>query len=375
MTSFIIYCKTIREGSVIKVFKGWLDRYLSDPDVILLLVWILATLAVVLMLGHILMPVFISVAIVILLQFWVNLLQKHKISRTVSFWIVYITFVTLFFGSIFFLFPLLWRQGVSLVTEMPVLLQNGKNAFTAFIHSKQDYISQQYLDSISTNILAQSQDLGKRVVTLSLATIPGLITIAVYLVLVPLLVFFFLRDNLQIVAWIKRFIPQNRGIIGKVWLEMNQQMGNYIRGKIYEILIVFVFTYIVFLFFGLKYQMLLASIVALSVIIPYVGVVIVTIPVALIGYFQWGFAGGVTGEFALMLYSYVFVQFVDGNIIVPLLFSETMNLHPIAIIVAILFFGSLWGFWGVFFAIPLATLVKAVINAWPKQKDELQQTV
>lgn len=352
---------------MIKVFKGWLDRYLSDPDVILLLVWLIVALALILMLGNILMPVFLSVAIAVLLQFWVALLQKHSVSRTASFWVIYTIFAAMFFGSIFFLLPLLWRQGVSLVTEMPVMLQNGKNVFTAFIVSNQDYISQQYLDSISTSIMAQSQDLGKRLVTLSLASIPGLITIAVYLILVPLLVFFFLRDNLQIVSWIKRFLPQNRGLIGKVWLEMNQQMGNYIRGKIYEILIVFVVTYIVFVFFGLKYQILLASVVALSVIIPYVGAVLATIPIALVGYFQWGFAGGVTGEFALMLYSYLFVQFVDGNILVPLLFSETMHLHPIAIIVSILFFGSVWGFWGVFFAIPLATLIKAVINAWPKQ--------
>jgi predicted PurR-regulated permease PerM len=48
-----------------------------------------------------------------------------------------------------------------------------------------------------------------------------------------------------------------------------------------------------------------------------------------------------------------------------LLFSEVVNLHPIAIIVAVLLFGGIWGFWGVFFAIPLATLVKAVFNAWP----------
>lgn len=353
---------------MIKVFKSWLDNYFSDPDVILLLVWIVAVFSVVLVFGDILLPVFLSVAIAILLQFWVNLLQKRKISRTASFWIVYTIFATIFFGAIFFLLPLLWRQCVSLVNEMPTLLQNGKNIFTNFLHSKQDYVSQEYINSIGASILEQAQDVGKRAVTISLSTIPSLITVAVYLVLVPLLVFFFLRDNLQISAWLKRFLPQNRGMIGKVWLEMNQQMGNYIRGKIYEILIVFVFTYVVFLFFGLKYQVLLASIVALSVVIPYVGVVIVTIPVALVGYFQWGFVGGVTGEFALMLYSYLFVQFVDGNIIVPLLFSETMNLHPIAIIVAILFFGSLWGFWGVFFAIPLATLIKAIINAWPKQK-------
>ena len=56
--------------------------------------------------------------------------------------------------------------------------------------------------------------------------------------------------------------------------------------------------------------------------------------------------------------------------LVPLLFSEAVNLHPVAIILAILFFGGVWGMWGVFFAIPLATLIKAIINAWPTRGEE-----
>ena len=70
-----------------------------------------------------------------------------------------------------------------------------------------------------------------------------------------------------------------------------------------------------------------------------------------------------------MLYvviAYVVIQFLDGNLLVPLLFSEMVNLHPSAIIVAVLLFGGLWGVLGVFFAIPLATLIHAVINSWPK---------
>ena len=57
---------------------------------------------------------------------------------------------------------------------------------------------------------------------------------------------------------------------------------------------------------------------------------------------------------------------LDGNVLVPLLFSEAVNMHPVAIIVAVLVFGGLWGIWGVFFAIPLATLVKAILYAWPR---------
>ena len=71
--------------------------------------------------------------------------------------------------------------------------------------------------------------------------------------------------------------------------------------------------------------------------------------------------------------TYGIIQALDGNVLVPLLFSEAVNLHPVAIICAVLLFGGLWGFWGVFFAIPLATLFKAVINAWPRTEPEPAQ--
>jgi putative permease len=107
---------------------------------------------------------------------------------------------------------------------------------------------------------------------------------------------------------------------------------------------------------------LLGALVGLSVIIPYIGAVVVTIPVAVIAYFQWGWSA----DFAYLMVAYAIIQAIDGNVIVPLLFSEVVDLHPIAIIVAVLVFGGLWGFWGVFFAIPLATLVQATLNARPR---------
>ena len=87
----------------------------------------------------------------------------------------------------------------------------------------------------------------------------------------------------------------------------------------------------------------------------------VTVPVLFVAWFQWGW----TTEFIWLAVAYFIIQALDGNALVPLLFSEVVNLHPVAIIVAILVFGGLWGFWGVFFAIPLATLVNAIVRAWP----------
>ena len=85
--------------------------------------------------------------------------------------------------------------------------------------------------------------------------------------------------------------------------------------------------------------------------------------IAAVAFFQWG----LTAEFYWVVAVYTVIQILDGNVLVPLLFSEAVNLHPVAIIIAVLFFGGIWGFWGVFFAIPLATFIKAVIYAWPSR--------
>jgi putative permease len=150
--------------------------------------------------------------------------------------------------------------------------------------------------------------------------------------------------------------------MNRIALEMNQQIANYIRGKFIEILIVGGVSFITLVLLGLNYAALLAVLVGFSVLIPYIGATVVTIPVFAIGLFQWGF----TSEMYGVMIAYMIIQILDGNVLVPLLFSEAVNLHPVAIIVAVLIFGGIWGFWGIFFAIPLATLVKAVLSAWPK---------
>ena len=126
-------------------------------------------------------------------------------------------------------------------------------------------------------------------------------------------------------------------------------------------MIVGVVSYITFLSMDLQFALLLGVLNGLSVLIPYIGATVVTFPIAVVALFQFGF----TPEFGWLMGAYLIIQALDGNVLVPLLFSEVVDLHPIAIIVAILLFGGLWGFWGVFFAIPLATLVQAVLKAWP----------
>ncbi|MEX0914339.1 MAG: AI-2E family transporter, partial [Wenzhouxiangellaceae bacterium] len=216
------------------------------------------------------------------------------------------------------------------------------------------------LESIRTYIKDQS---GKVVSPSGLMYLIGLV---VFLVLMPILVFFFLKDKNQILAWFGRYMPRNRALTMQVWREVDAQIGNYIRGKVLEILIIWVVTYTTFALLELPFAMLISMLVGFSVLIPYIGAAIVTIPVAIVAFIEFGF----TGHFAWVMAAYAIIQLLDGNVLVPVLFSEVVSLHPVAIIIAVLVFGGIWGFWGVFFAIPLATLVNAVLRAWPRRASE-----
>jgi putative permease len=205
---------------------------------------------------------------------------------------------------------------------------------------------------------------GQWALTFSLSSLPLLVNIMIYFVLVPILVFFFLKDREMIGRWVSGYLPRERTLLTRVAQDMNRQIANYIRGKVIEIFICGVATYIAFVALGLNYAALLALLVGLSVVVPYVGAVVVTVPVTLIALFQWGWGD----QFIYLMVVYGIIQTLDGNVLVPLLFSEAVSLHPVAIICAVLLFGGLWGFWGVFFAIPLATLFKAVLDAWPRHE-------
>jgi putative permease len=224
-----------------------------------------------------------------------------------------------------------------------------------------EYVTEAQFQLIFSRISAEVADIAEQVLTFSLSSFPSLLGIAIYLVLVPVLVFFMLYDKDQLIAFVVSLLPEKRPMMSSIWSEMNVQFANYVRGKVIEILIVGALSFVAFLIMGLNYAALLALLVGLSVLIPYIGATVVTIPVLIVGFMQWGYSS----EFFWLFLVYGAIQFFDGNVLVPLLFSEVVNLHPVAIIMAVLLFGGIWGFWGIFFAIPLATLVKAVFNAWP----------
>lgn len=347
-----------------ELIKEWFQRYFSDPQAVLLAVLLVIGTSVVLFMGAMLAPVFASIVIAYLLEGIVCVIHQRGAPRTRVVILVFLIFMTFIMFLLLGVVPLLWGQALDFIRELPNYLNRGQEALLQ-IPLHYPVISEAQINDVVSLIQKEIALQGQRILSLSLSSIPGVITVLVYLILVPLLVFFFLKDKGLIVRWFTGFLPTERTLSTHVWHEVDLQLGNYVRGKFWEILIIGVSTFVVFSVMELKYAILLSVLVGLSVVVPYIGAAVVTVPVALVAYFQWGWGA----DFAWLMVAYGIIQALDGNVLVPLLFSEVVNLHPVAIIVAILVFGGLWGFWGVFFAIPLATLVSAILVAWPRPGD------
>lgn len=346
---------------MIQTVKDWFNRHFSDPQAIILVFTLVILLAVILVMGDMLAPVLASVVIAYLLEGMVRRLESWGVMRIISVVIVFLLFIMFVVLVVFLLLPQLYNQTKDLITELPAMLGQAQTALLTLPAKYPEFFTVEQIKEMTNGLRDDMAAIGKSVLTWSLSSVVGAITLLVYLILVPLLVFFFMKDKHQLIKWLTSYLPDNRTLLAVVWSDVDRQIGNYVRGKFIEILIIWTVCLLTFVWLDLNYAMLLAVLVGLSVIIPYIGASVVTIPVAAVAYFQWG----LTADFYWVVVAYLIIQALDGNALVPLLFSEVVNLHPIAIIVAILVFGGLWGFWGVFFAIPLATVVQAVLKAWP----------
>lgn len=342
------------------LFKDWKERHFSDPQRIILGVMLLVGAGLVYLLGDLLAPVFISIIIAYLLDGMVHLLKRFRLPRLAAVSIVFVIFMAGLMVMILWLMPLTVKQISQLVQQLPSMLATIQSRLLQLPSKYPELISENQIGQVIDFLNAGISTLGRRVLTLSVASVVGLIHLVVYLVLVPFMVFFMLKDKAAILVWSRRFLPDNMDLTESVWQEANVQVTNYIRGKGWELLIIWAVSYAVFKALGLQFALLVSLFVGLSVIIPYVGVTVMGIVMALVAYIQWGW----TGEFAWAMLAYAIIQILDGNLLAPLLLSGVVNLHPVAIVVAVLLFGGLWGLWGLFFAIPLATLANAVVKAW-----------
>lgn len=351
---------------MINTLKHWYEEHLTHKESVILVIIMASTFLLLATIGDVLMPVLVALILAYLMQGVADRLMGWGLNEMLALTGAALLFVGVFLGFTVGIAPLVWRQLGGLIREAPAMVEAVQAEVAGLMAQYPTMIEQAPIDELMSTLQAQAASFGQAVLGFGLSSIPGVLTFAIYMVLIPLMVFFFLKDREVILKWVLGFLPTDRPRLDQIGRAMNVQIANYVRGKGIEITIIGAVSYAAFTTFDLNYTALLALLVGLSVIVPYIGAFLVTIPVMLVALFQFG----LTGDFYWVVGLYMLIQVLDGNVLVPLLFSEAVDLHPVAIIIAVLVFGGLWGVWGVFFAIPLATLCNVLLVSWPRVATE-----
>ena len=338
-----------------------LKRIFSNEETIVFSLIILLTLIIFSLFIGVLTPFIISVIVAYLLVGLQKKIETYNVSENLATILAFSIFIIIGAAMFIWLIPLLYVQLQSFVLDIPRLFNEFLNFVSTIPAAFPDLVDSDQISVFFQAVSSELSSITQNIVKSSISGIQSTITVLLYIILFPILVYFFLFDRKNIIEGCLRIIPGDRAMLSQVWSEMDVQLSNYVRGKVLEIFIVGIAAAVLFASFGLNYGALLAVLVGLSVLIPYVGAFSITIPIVIIGILQFGLGP----QFYLLIGLYLLLQFLDGNLLVPIIFSEAVKLHPILIILAVFLFGSMFGFWGVFFSIPLATFIKAVWNAWP----------
>lgn len=349
--------------------KEKIKEYMDDPQLNIFFLIAGAIILILYYVGEHLVPLFTSLVLAYILEGLIRPLEKLKIPRNICVVLVFSLFMISVVFVILWIIPIAIKQFTQLIQDLPSMFLVWKMHLQEFLKKYPGLISKLQIDAALGFLVDEVRTLGKHALSYSISSLMGIVNFLVYIVLVPLITFFLLKDKEAIISYLRDFLPSNIEFTSTILKEVNSKIARFLQGKMWEIIIVWIVTYLFFIAIKLKFALLLSLFIGLSVLIPFVGAITMTIPVAMVAYFQWGFSN----LLVTAIIGYIIIQFLDGNLLVPILMSGFVNLHPVAIIVAVLLFGKLWGLWGVFFAIPLLSLIHTIIKTWPRKnkKEEI----
>src|SRR3989344_865644 len=287
-------------NQILRVISNWFSRNFSDPAALGLFFTVFLIVILLQFFGQVLAPLLVSIIFAYLLQPVVNLLERWKMPHLLAVNITFFLFLGFLIAGFFILLPLLWHQLISFVHEFPILFNKAQTIIDGFLKNYPGLFDYFQASQLSTFLQEQTSKAGHFVVSISIASLSGLMQWVLYVVMVPLLVFFLLKDRAVLMQWASQFLPSHRSLLKNVAIEVNDQMGHYVRGRIIEIIIVSLVTWLVFRWLGLQYAGLLSVLVGVSVIVPYIGAVVVTIPVIILALVQWG----LTTSFVYLVIAY-----------------------------------------------------------------------
>jgi len=286
----------------------------------------------------------------------IKYLEKKGVGpRGFSLGIVFVFTVGLIFAAFYFFTPLLVTEIKNFFTDdFPIIVDYINNDLREEFILGTDLYDRIFAYINETNVIADAVDsfFPRLITSLSSSLIPLLTAFA----LLPILLIFYLNDYEVISENIRTIIPpKHEKNVAELTSRLNQTVGAYLRGQLILMIVLGAVATIVYKLIGLKYYFFFGFLVGVTNIIPYFGLIIAAVPPIVYTFIATSGPGPL-----LVLIVNVVLQFFEGNIFQPLIMSHQLSIHPIVIIISILFFGSLFGTLGVIFASPMAASIRVI---------------
>lgn len=313
----------------------------------------------------VLVPVALAWLISLILYPIIKLLERRGVGpRWFSVAIVYIGAILLMFVLTMYLYPLVEAEIKSFFNdEIPILQLYFQTDFrTDFILGPDtfDWLANiiNETDVIETTMSGVFDSLTNAIPSL-------LMQIGTLVLVLPILLLFYLLDYEGVNDSLRNIIPQRyEKSSSELGTRLNATVGAYIRGQLFLMIAIGVVATIAYKLIGLQYFFVFGIIVGLTNIIPYFGAILAMIPVVIFAIITKD-----GPNFILVVLVNLILQFVEGNIFQPLIMGKALKIHPMLIIVSILFFGSLFGTLGVILASPIAATIRVLLQFYNERRE------
>lgn len=305
-------------------------------------------------------PILITGFLYFLLNPVVNFLQRKKVPRLIAILIIYVVFTGLLVLAIGNLVPSITNQFTALANALPGYADKTLEFFDDLAKSSEYrwIIDEQndLLETVEQNLIEFANTLPDRI-TVSITNILGIIAnIAIILVTVPFLLFYMFKDGHKFPRALAKFLPaayREEGLT--VLKETGETLSAYIQGQVTVALAVGILAFIGYLIIDLPFALVMALVVAVTNIIPYIGPILGGAPAVIVALFDS------PTKALLVLLVIVVAQQVEGNVLSPLILGKSLDTHPATIIILLLAAGNLAGVMGMVLAIPTYAVIKTIV--------------
>jgi len=291
------------------------------------------------------------------------LLEKMMAYRIPPFWSIVILFL-LFIGIFLFLcyksFPSFIDELEELSKQLPYLLEQYESMIYQ-VYESTSFLPEAVHDKIES-FIAQLESLISGKINQLLTKILQITDFIVFLAIIPVLVFYFLKDFKQIKQWLIGLTPTKYHVpLEKMLKAIDESLGGYVRGQLTISTVIIAVTYLVYDILELKYALILAIVMGIMNIIPYFGPIIGTIPAALIA---------LTTSiklFLIIIITNMMIQLLESSFLSPYIMGKHVQIHPIVLIFTLLVGAELGGIIGMIVAVPLVTILRAIYRQMRKE--------